>query len=109
MGKSCVFVAKPKGIRDKFGVDLLRNLRGIRMGCLGFCTDFIGITGNRVASGAMDVFRRCGNVNKHRFQNKNPAGPLRVPFLLLYMPRRSGRRPVNNNITESTKEFKSYR
>ena len=32
------------------------------MGCLGFCMELMGNTGNRIASGAMDVFRRCGNV-----------------------------------------------
>ena len=33
MGMSCGLVAKPQGIRGKGGVDLLRNLQGIRMGC----------------------------------------------------------------------------
>ena len=75
MGKSCGLVAKPQGTRGNFlggfSAEFVRNSHGL-FGIL------YGINGNywesrserserasersERASGAMDVFRRCGNV-----------------------------------------------
>ena len=48
VGMPCGLVAKPQGIRGTCGVDLMRNLQGIRMGCFrGFVrnsSELLGIT-----------------------------------------------------------------